>query len=285
MWRRNLVGGGIDGPSAAVPRGRECGILRCRGIKQGLRVGDVATVLRRTEDAKVDGQVIVESHLSEVEFGHEVVVADVADDGFTSGVGHRCAVVGFGRAAGEGHVMVLHAACPCGQGSIVHVVPPIDVGAAELLRSLHILMCRKHLQVAIDALPSPVAIVGNLEFAIAPFFRGHEDDTGSTARTILCGFRSVFQYFKLLNVGGVNRTECGEVGGNTVDDDQGIVAAHNRTIAAHADACEHRQTLCCATTHIHTGNLPRNGADGTVHHSTVEVFVGNTLQQLFAPRE
>ena len=80
-------------------------------------------------------------------------------------------------------------------------------------------------QILVDGGNPEATVVGYLCPATHPFLVVASYHTGCTSRTVLCGFGSVFQDGKTLNVRRVNGGKHAQVAKYSVDDNQRVVAA------------------------------------------------------------
>ena len=80
-------------------------------------------------------------------------------------------------------------------------------------------------KIPVAPIDSLITVVSHLCPATHPFFGGDFYHTGCTSRTVLCGFGSVFQDGKTLNIRRVNGGKHTQVAKYSVDDNQRVVAA------------------------------------------------------------
>ena len=134
--------------------------------------------------------------------------------------------------------MILHEARSQQRFLEVGVIAPVDHGQIEGVGRRHIIACREHWDGFVACFKSNGAIIAQMEWAVGSFLCGYFDDPRSPTRTIfrcLCG---IFQDGKTLDVGRIDGGERSQIAVHAVDDDQRIVAACERSGAAHTHTVE-----------------------------------------------
>ena len=150
--------------------------------------------------------------------------------------------------------MILHEARSQQRFLEVGVIASVDHGQMEGVGRRHIIASRKHRDGFVARFKSDGAIVAQTERAVAALLGGYFDDTRSPTRTVFRCLGGVFQDGKTLNVGRIDGGERSQIAVHAVDDDQRIVAACERSGAAHTHTVE----LCHAVfagCNVHTRSL------------------------------
>ncbi len=144
----------------------------------------------------------------------------------------------------------------------VGVVAAVVGVYAESLGGGEVVGSAEHVEVFVGGSETYASLVGNLKSAARPLAGGDDDDTRGTARPVLSGLGGILEYGETLDVAGVEGREGGDVGGDAVDDDQRVVAAHDGGCTTHADAIEHGHAVDTVGGDAHTGGLAVEHVEG-----------------------
>ena len=266
---------------------RESGVKGGCRIEQLLHKGQVVVLLERAEDAEVNGQVVVECLLRDVEFGDIVAIVVGADNGLVLRHTNGGTIVGRLRAAAKGDVVILHEARPFDAPAEVSISTLVDIGHAERRGGLTELRGIEHLHPLVDRLHTDRAVVRDVELLTAPLLRGHLDNACCPSATVLGCLRGILQDGETLDVGRVDSRERGQVGCHAVDDHKRVVASRQRGSASHTD-CRHHRLLIAARGHLHTSRLAaqrvKRRDDHTLVHTLLRHLVDGSRQRVLRTR-
>ena len=121
--------------------------------------------------------------------------------------------------------MILLQSCLLNLFLEIGIVPFVQNGNASFRCYAAEFITGQHFQILVDGGNPEATVVSHLCPATHPFFGGDFYHTGCTSRAVLCGFGSVFQNGKTLNVRRVNGGKHTQVAKYSVDDNQRVVAA------------------------------------------------------------
>ena len=202
--------------------------------------------LRGTKDTKVYAQVIIEGSLQEVELGYKVVVLLRLDNGVMVHETNRCTVVRCICASTEGYMMILDETRASDGRRKIGVKAAIIIRQAQSRSRRDIALAGEHVQVLIDTLEAHIAIIGDMELLGAALLCDHLDDATGTTASVLGRFGCVIQYVEALDIGRVDSRKRGQVAGDSINNNQGVVAPRKGGGASHAYGVEHGHPILAA---------------------------------------
>ena len=252
---------------------RHGGIHRRRGVGKHLQIVDLVVLLGRSEDPEVDLQLLVEGELGDVQLGGEIAVVLVPDDRLSPHIAQRSTVVRCPAAAAEGDVMRIDKACPHDFLLEIGIISFIDIDQPQRLRRPDIPGGIQHVEPFVHVLETYRPVVIDLEPAALAALRPHLDDTRCTPRTVLGGLGGVLENREALDVGGVDGRQGGKVGGDTVDDDQRVVAAGKGGGTAHAHTRQHGHAVLSVRNDVYAHRLTRKGIECRTYQTFVHLFL------------
>ena len=215
-----------------VGKGR---IERCRRIKRLLDIIQVTVLLQGTENTHIYFQPVAESLLRNIQFNGKVLHIICPYHPVAIHHTEGCTIVGCFRATAQSDMMVLHdpdTGNLIGEVRVIAQVQDIDI---PFIGNRAEVVARKHLHILINRFHSETTIVTDTERTAFPLLGCHFDHTGSTARTILCRFGSIFQDREALYIRRINGTKRTQIGRNPVDNDQRIITTGQGSSTTYPD--------------------------------------------------
>ena len=141
--------------------------------------------MQRSHHTEIDGEVVVEGNLSDVELGDIAFVALGLDHRVVFHHTHRSTVVSGFRSATEGDVVVLYETRALDGLAEVRVIAQVDIGSSIALACTAVFVSIHHLHTLEHLLKANAAVVGDMELLVLAFLCGHLDDTRCTTAAVL----------------------------------------------------------------------------------------------------
>ena len=152
---------------------RERGIEGLGRIDQLLHEGLHIVLLQRAEYAQINGQMVVEGLLRQVELGNIGAIVVRRNHRPMVHHTHRGSIVGRLRTTTEGDMVVLHESRPLNALAEVGVGSLVDIAQAECRCCLSELVGMEHIHALVNTLETDCTVVRDMKLRLATFLRGH----------------------------------------------------------------------------------------------------------------
>ena len=177
----------------------------------------------------------------------------------------------------ESQIMVLHLSSTGNCLTKIGIVAFIIILEPYFLRSSNVFCGIEHLHTLTHGLKSVVPLVRDLKSPTRSFLGLYLYDARGATRSIKSRFTGILQHRKTFNISRINSSKRSHIRCHPIDNNQRIVAAHDRRGATHTHRVEHGHSVKSIACHVHTCRLSVQGIECIIDHTLFEQFRLNNI--------